>query len=188
MMHPIERRIPVILFWTTPSSGRAASNLLRPGYGWERSRTSSCGVGGVWRTSAPVFVWVEAVTRTPPGATCLRLGPGHLRGQVLQIKVSVCQYWYRYTLKPCPKFKVSPDETKFDMSKIHKSNWTVPYTVLVGKIDLHYQALVFQLQKYPNTFLLVFFVSSQTVQNAVPYVENTFKYINTYAYAFCWSV
>ena len=31
--------------------------------------------------------------------------------------------------------------------------------------DLHKQTLVGQLQKYPNTFLLVFFVSPQIVQN-----------------------
>ena len=37
---------------------------------------------------------------------------------------------------------VSADETKFDMSKIHKSKRTVPYTVLVGNIDLQYQTLV----------------------------------------------
>ena len=96
------------------------------------------------------------------------------------------------------RIKVSPDETKSDMSKIHKSNWTVPYTVLVGKIDLHNQTLVVQRQKYPNTFFLVVFVSQQQiVQNVValthffqqvPHVKNTFKYINTYAYAFSWSV
>ena len=37
---------------------------------------------------------------------------------------------------------VSPDETKFDMSKIHKSNWTVIFTVIIGTIDLHNQTLV----------------------------------------------
>ena len=51
--------------------------------------------------------------------------------------------------------------------------------------------------KYPNTFLLVFFVSPQIVQNVVAltycfqhvsHVESTFKYINTYAYVFCLSV
>ena len=31
------------------------------------------------------------------------------------------------------KVHVSPDETKFDMSNKHKSIWTVPYTVIVGK-------------------------------------------------------
>ena len=80
---------------------------------------------------------------------------------------------------PTNCFKVSPDETKFDMFKIHKSNWTVPCT---EKIDLHNQSLVVQLQKYPNTFLLVLFVSSQIVQNVValthfvqhlPHVEKT---------------
>ena len=90
--------------------------------------------------------------------------------------------------------KVSPGETKFDMSKVHESNLTVPYTVLVGKIDLHKQPLVVQLQKYPNTFLLVFFVSPQIVQNVVslahffqhvPHVENTFKYIKTYTHVLC---
>ena len=37
------------------------------------------------------------------------------------------------------QLKESPDETKFDMYKIHKWNWSGPYTVLVGKIDLHNQ-------------------------------------------------
>ena len=72
------------------------------------------------------------------------------------------------------------------------------YAVIVGKINLHNQTLVAQLQKYPNTFILVFFVFPQIVQNVValthyffqhvPNVENTFKYINTYAYVFCMSV
>ena len=52
-------------------------------------------------------------------------------------------------------------------------------------------------QKHPDTFLIVFFVSPQIVQNVVvlthffqhmPHVENTFKYINTYAFVFCWCV
>ena len=45
------------------------------------------------------------------------------------------------------------------MSLIHKSNWTVPYTVLYVETDLHNQNLVVQLQKYQNTFFLVIFVS-----------------------------
>ena len=53
------------------------------------------------------------------------------------------------------------------MSKIHKSNRTVTYMGLVAKIDLHNQTLVVQLEKYPKTFLLVFFVSLQIVQNGV---------------------
>ena len=61
--------------------------------------------------------------------------------------------------------KVSPDETKFDMSK--EINLTVSYTVLVGKIGLHKQTSVFQLQKYQNTLFQVFFVSKQTVRNVV---------------------
>ena len=46
-----------------------------------------------------------------------------------------------------------------------------------------------QLQKYPNTSLIVFFVPPQIVQNVAPahffsqvqHVVNTFKYINTFA-------
>ena len=53
------------------------------------------------------------------------------------------------------------------MSKINKSNWTVHYTAFVGKIDLRNQTIVVQIQKYQNTFLLVFFVSPQIVQNVV---------------------
>ena len=34
------------------------------------------------------------------------------------------------------RLKVSPDRTKFDMSKIHKSIRNMPYTVLVGKLVL----------------------------------------------------
>ena len=30
--------------------------------------------------------------------------------------------------------KVSQDEARFDISKIHKLNWYVPYTALVGKL------------------------------------------------------
>ena len=65
------------------------------------------------------------------------------------------------------------------------------YTALPEKTDLHNQTLVVQPQKYPNTFLLVFFVSPQIVKTIialthffqhVSHVENTFKYINTYAY------
>ena len=50
-----------------------------------------------------------------------------------------------------------------------------------------------QLQKYPNTFHLVFFLSLQIIQNVVAlthyfqhmqHVEITFKYINIYAYVF----
>ena len=41
------------------------------------------------------------------------------------------------------------------------------YTVLVGKIGLHKQTSVFQLQKYQNTLFQVFFVSKQTVRNVV---------------------
>ena len=67
---------------------------------------------------------------------------------------------------------------------MHKSNRTLPYTVLEGEIDLHNQTSVVQLQKY-NTLLLVFFVSPQIVQNVValahffqhvPHVNYTFKY------------
>ena len=59
------------------------------------------------------------------------------------------------------------------------------------QIDLHNQTLVVQLQKYPYTFLQVFFVSQEIVQNVValthfiqhvPYFENTIEYINGYAY------
>ena len=84
-----------------------------------------------------------------------------------------------------------------DMASKNISNWTVSYKVLPMKTDLHNQTLEVQLQKYPNSFRLVFFVFPQIVQNAValihffqhvPHVENTFKYINTYAYVFCLSV
>ena len=63
--------------------------------------------------------------------------------------------------------KVSPDETKFDMSKNIKSIWTVPYTVLEGKIGLHSQVSVVKFQKYPKTFFLYFFVSPEIVRNVV---------------------
>ena len=56
-----------------------------------------------------------------------------------------------------------------DMASKNISNCIVSYTALLMKTDfkLHNQALVVQLQKYPNTFLLLFFVSPQIVQNVV---------------------
>ena len=84
-----------------------------------------------------------------------------------------------------------------DIATKNISNCIVSYTALRMKTDLYNQILVVQLQKYPNTFLLVFFVSPKIVQNVValshffqhvPHFENTFKYINTYAFVFCVSV
>ena len=73
--------------------------------------------------------------------------------------------------------KVSPDESTFDM----------PNAVFVGKIGLYNQTSVVQLQKYQNTFFLVFFVSRLIVKNGVafiqfckPLVEKMLQYINTY--------
>ena len=53
------------------------------------------------------------------------------------------------------------------MSKIHKWNWSVSYTVFVGTIDLQNETLLIQLQKYPITFILAFFVSQQIIQIVV---------------------
>ena len=84
-----------------------------------------------------------------------------------------------------------------DTASKNISNCTVSHKALPMKTDLHNQTLVVQIQKYPNTFLLVFFVFPQIVRNVValthffqhvPHVEITFKYINTYAYFFCLSV
>ena len=56
------------------------------------------------------------------------------------------------------------------MSNIYRSIWAVlPYTALVGKICLHNQTEVVQLQKNKNTFFLNFFVSPQIVRNIVAY-------------------
>ena len=65
--------------------------------------------------------------------------------------ISKRKFWYKFvswtndknTREGCPlKIHVSPDETKFDKSKIHKTNWTAPYTVNLETIDLHNQISV----------------------------------------------
>ena len=85
-------------------------------------------------------------------------------------------------------FKVSPDETKFDMSKNVKISELCPSTVLLGQISLHNQTSVVQLQKYFLKIFPVFLVSPQIVRNVValthflqdvPRVEKTLQYVNT---------
>ena len=62
--------------------------------------------------------------------------------------------------------KVEITQRHYKNDRLHSDNLQT-YIVLVGNIDLHNQTLVVQLQKYPNTFLLVFFVSPQIIQNGV---------------------
>ena len=93
--------------------------------------------------------------------------------------------------------KVFPDGLMDDMASKNISSCTVSYKALPIKTDLHYQPTLSWLQNFQQTSVQLFFVSPQIAQNAValthffqhvPHIENTFKYINTYAYSFCWSV
>ena len=68
----------------------------------------------------------------------------------------------------------SQDETEFDMSKIHRSNKTVPYIVLVGKLIYTIKARWFSFRSTQILFILVFFVSPQFVQNVVELIYNWF--------------
>ena len=61
----------------------------------------------------------------------------------------------------------------FDLSKDHELNWTVSYSVFVGKIDLHKQTLVVKI--YPINFLLFFFVFPQSLQNVIALAYFSFK-------------
>ena len=81
-----------------------------------------------------------------------------------------------------------------DMASKNMSRFTVSYSALPMKIDLHFQPTLPQLQNFKQTSIQLFFISSQIVQNVVvlthffqhvPHVENTLKYINTYANVFC---
>ena len=67
----------------------------------------------------------------------------------------------------------------YDMASKNISNCIVSYTALPMKTDLHNQTLVVQRQKYPNTFLLVFVVSPQIVQNVVALTHFFFNMCHT---------
>ena len=92
---------------------------------------------------------------------------------------------------------IFPDDLIDDMVSKNISDCTVSDTALPMKTDLHLQPTLSLLQYFQQTSIQLFFVSLQIVQYVValahffqhlPHFENRFKYINTYAYVFCWSV
>ena len=93
-------------------------------------------------------------------------------------------------------FKVFPDGLMDDMMSKNISNCTVSDTALPMKTDLHFQPILLPIKfsLYLNSTLLFFLKNCSKCcidtffLKDEPHVENTFKYINTYAYVFFWSV
>ena len=81
-----------------------------------------------------------------------------------------------------------------DMASKNISSCIVSYIARPMKTDLYFQTTLSSLQNFQQTSIQLFFVFLQTLRNCValthffqhvPHVENTFKYINTFACVFC---